>query len=101
MRVKMDGEALEFSHEFDAVFTNAALHWMRNPQKVIDGVRRALKSGGAICRRVWRPWQRRIYCHRHARRSQDLRRKRRFGGDPGFIQRQTNSPTFSIRADLM
>lgn len=43
---KMDGEALEFSHEFDAVFTNAALHWMLEPQKVIDGVRRALKAGG-------------------------------------------------------
>lgn len=43
---EMDGEALAFSHEFDAVFTNAALHWMQNPQKVVDGVRRALKSGG-------------------------------------------------------
>jgi len=41
-----DGQALEFSHEFDAVFSNAALHWMLQPRAVIDGVRRALKSGG-------------------------------------------------------
>ncbi len=43
---EMDGEALDFSGEFDAVFTNAALHWMLKPQKVVDGVRRALKPGG-------------------------------------------------------
>ncbi len=42
----MNGEALEFDHEFDAVFSNAALHWMKRPDAVIDGVRRALKPGG-------------------------------------------------------
>ncbi|VAV90173.1 SAM-dependent methyltransferase [hydrothermal vent metagenome] len=42
----MDGEALEFSNRFDAVFSNAALHWMTNPQKVIAGVHKALKPGG-------------------------------------------------------
>lgn len=41
-----DGEALPFNAEFDAVFSNAALHWMTQPEKVIDGVRRALKPGG-------------------------------------------------------
>jgi len=40
------GEALPFTHEFDAVFSNAALHWMRRPDAVIAGVRRALKPGG-------------------------------------------------------
>jgi SAM-dependent methyltransferase len=35
-----------FDHEFDAVFSNAALHWMRNPDKVIAGVHRALKPDG-------------------------------------------------------
>ncbi|MGD0076678.1 MAG: methyltransferase domain-containing protein, partial [Candidatus Binataceae bacterium] len=25
----MDGQALEFDHEFDAVLSNAAIHWMR------------------------------------------------------------------------
>ncbi len=42
----MDGEALCFDGEFDAVFSNAALHWMLRADAVIDGVRRALKPGG-------------------------------------------------------
>jgi len=42
----MDGQALEFNNQFDAVFTNAALHWMSNPVAVIDGVHRALKDNG-------------------------------------------------------
>jgi trans-aconitate methyltransferase len=41
-----DGAALKFNQEFDAVFSNAALHWMRDADAVIDGVRRALKPGG-------------------------------------------------------
>jgi len=42
----MDGERLSFEAEFDAVFSNAALHWMRNPDAVIAGVWRALRPGG-------------------------------------------------------
>jgi trans-aconitate methyltransferase len=42
----MDGEALTFASEFDAVFSNAALHWMSEPDKVIEGVGRALRPGG-------------------------------------------------------
>jgi SAM-dependent methyltransferase len=42
----LDGHALPYAQEFDAVFSNAALHWMRRPQEVIAGVRRALKPGG-------------------------------------------------------
>ena len=43
----VDGHALPFTHEFDAVFSNAALHWMaRDPDAVIRGVVRALKPGG-------------------------------------------------------
>jgi SAM-dependent methyltransferase len=41
-----DGRALPFCNEFDAVFSNAALHWMNEPENVIGGVRRALKPGG-------------------------------------------------------
>ncbi|HEX9489242.1 MAG TPA: class I SAM-dependent methyltransferase [Stellaceae bacterium] len=41
-----DGTRLGFVEEFDAVFSNAALHWMREPDAVIDGVWRALKPGG-------------------------------------------------------
>lgn len=42
----MDGHALEFEAEFDAVFSNAALHWMKRPGEVLAGVARALKPGG-------------------------------------------------------
>lgn len=42
----MDGEALGFDAEFDAVFSNAALHWMTDAGAVVQGVMRALKPGG-------------------------------------------------------
>jgi len=42
----MDAHAMTFDRCFDAVFSNAALHWMREPDRVIDGVRRALRGGG-------------------------------------------------------
>lgn len=42
----MDGEALDFGPEFDAVFSNAALHWMPKAEAVAAGVARALKPGG-------------------------------------------------------
>ena len=41
-----DGRQLEFDGEFDAVFTNAALHWMAMPERVTAGVFKALKPGG-------------------------------------------------------
>ena len=41
-----DGQALPFDARFDAVFSNAALHWMPNQQAVAAGVFRALKPGG-------------------------------------------------------
>ncbi len=42
----MPGEDLTFAAEFDAVFSNAALHWMLDPDAVIAGVCRALEPGG-------------------------------------------------------
>ncbi|TVV73780.1 class I SAM-dependent methyltransferase [Sphingomonas solaris] len=41
----MDGEALTFEAEFDAAFSNAALHWMLDGAAVAAGVFRALKPG--------------------------------------------------------
>jgi SAM-dependent methyltransferase len=41
-----DGHALSFGPVFDAVFSNAALHWMTRPDAVFAGVARALKPGG-------------------------------------------------------
>lgn len=42
----MNAERLCFDAEFDAVFSNAALHWMKQADAVIAGVWRALKPGG-------------------------------------------------------
>ena len=41
-----DGHDLRFRAEFDAAFSNAALHWMKEPARVVAGVRRALVPGG-------------------------------------------------------
>jgi trans-aconitate methyltransferase len=41
-----DANTLHFDSEFDAVFSNAALHWMKQPRDVIAGVQRALRPGG-------------------------------------------------------
>jgi trans-aconitate methyltransferase len=41
-----DAHALDFVGEFDAVFSNAALHWMRAPDRVLANVHRALRPGG-------------------------------------------------------
>ena len=42
----MDGQRLAFDGTFDAVFSNAALHWMPDADAVLSGVSRALKPGG-------------------------------------------------------
>lgn len=42
----MDGQSLNFGPDFDAVFSNAALHWMTDARSVVKGIRRALKPGG-------------------------------------------------------
>ncbi|KAF0711775.1 Aste57867_5033 [Aphanomyces stellatus] len=42
----MDGQALTFDRQFDAVVSNAALHWMFDTAAIVDGVKRALKPGG-------------------------------------------------------
>jgi len=43
---RMDGQALAFATDFDAVFSNAALHWMPDAEAVIAGVWNALRPGG-------------------------------------------------------
>jgi trans-aconitate methyltransferase len=44
--VLADAAAMKFENEFDAVFSNAALHWMLDRAGVVDGIARALKKGG-------------------------------------------------------
>lgn len=41
-----DGHNFHFKIKFDAVFSNAALHWMLEPKKVIGCVRECLKHNG-------------------------------------------------------
>src|SRR5262249_2517413 len=42
----MDAQHLSFKEEFGAVFSNAVLHWIKQPDDVIRGVWRALKRNG-------------------------------------------------------
>ena len=45
----LDAYQLDFTSEFDAVFSNAALHWMkRDPDAVIQGVRLYHSSFGGV-----------------------------------------------------
>jgi len=43
-----DGQALAFDGRFDAVFSNAALHWMTRAEAAAGGIARALKPGGRL-----------------------------------------------------
>lgn len=43
---RVDARELPFEREFDAVFTNAALHWVPEAEAVASGVARALRPGG-------------------------------------------------------
>jgi trans-aconitate methyltransferase len=44
--VLADGHRLSFRQQFDAVFSNAALHWMKGPEAVVAGVASSLKPAG-------------------------------------------------------
>ena len=42
----VDGQRFSFRRPFDAIFTNAALHWMKQAQNVVANVADCLKPGG-------------------------------------------------------
>jgi len=42
----VDATKMEFDGEFDAVFSNAVLHWIPEAEQVVRGIARALKPGG-------------------------------------------------------
>jgi trans-aconitate methyltransferase len=44
--LEQDAASMSFGPEFDAVFSNAALHWMKDSDAVIAGVARALRPRG-------------------------------------------------------
>jgi trans-aconitate 2-methyltransferase len=43
-----DARALDFHEEFDAVFSNACLHWVIDHQSVLGGIKRCLKPSGKV-----------------------------------------------------
>ncbi|MGC4087448.1 MAG: methyltransferase domain-containing protein [Polyangiaceae bacterium] len=45
---QVEAEALDYDAEFDAVFSNAALHWMPRADEVASAMHRALRSGGRL-----------------------------------------------------
>jgi len=44
--ILMDAQQLAFKRSFDAVFSNAALHWMKHPESVVEGVANCLRPSG-------------------------------------------------------
>jgi trans-aconitate methyltransferase len=44
--IVLDGRRFSFKQTFDAVFTNAALHWMKEAEDVVISVARCLKASG-------------------------------------------------------
>ncbi|MBP1040773.1 methyltransferase domain-containing protein [Vagococcus sp. BWB3-3] len=43
-----DATELTFSNEFDAVFSNATLHWVKEPEKALSSIFQSLKKGGRL-----------------------------------------------------
>jgi len=46
--ILMDIDHLTFFDEFDVVFSNATLHWVKDHQRVMRNVRRALRANGRL-----------------------------------------------------
>lgn len=44
----MDINELSYENEFDVIFSNATLHWIKNHEKLLENVYRALKPKGRI-----------------------------------------------------
>jgi len=42
----MDAREISLEESFDAVFSNATLHWIKEPERVIRGIVKVLKPGG-------------------------------------------------------
>lgn len=46
--VLQDATAMTFTEEFDAIFSNAALHWVLDARAAAGGIARALRKGGRV-----------------------------------------------------
>jgi len=45
---RLDINDLDFIEQFDVVFSNATLHWVKDHQRLLQNVRRALRAGGRL-----------------------------------------------------
>ena len=45
---KLDINEIDFVEEFDVVFSNATLHWVKDHQRLLQNVHRALRPGGRL-----------------------------------------------------
>ena len=43
-----DAKKLNFNNEFDIIFSNATLHWVKNHLPVLKGIKKALKKNGKV-----------------------------------------------------
>jgi trans-aconitate methyltransferase len=46
--MQMDATELRFDSEFDIIFSNAALHWIKNQKPLLKGFWKSLKPGGKL-----------------------------------------------------
>ncbi|MCK9151897.1 class I SAM-dependent methyltransferase [Methanobacterium alcaliphilum] len=44
----IDARFLDFNNEFEVIFSNAALHWVKDQSSVLNGIQKALKTKGKI-----------------------------------------------------
>ena len=44
-----DVTELGYNAEFDAVFSNATLHWVKQPKQALEWIYQSLKQGGKVC----------------------------------------------------
>jgi trans-aconitate 2-methyltransferase len=44
----MDARKIKFARQFDVIFSNAALHWVDDHEKILRGAASVLKSGGRL-----------------------------------------------------
>ena len=45
---RLDIDDLDFENQFDVVFSNAALHWVADHQRLLQNAQRALRAGGRL-----------------------------------------------------
>ena len=46
--ILMDIDAIEFENEFDVIYSNAALHWVKDHHRLLKNVHKALRIGGRL-----------------------------------------------------